>query len=96
MSNVFPLFQKEIDSDLSDHPRGRSSIALAEILPSTMSLADAIKQFAANLDVVDGVIASLGDSEAARQLMQRQKIIRESLVAATRELTRMIKARQLL
>jgi hypothetical protein len=89
MSNVFPLFKNEIDSDLS--ARERNPIAFAEFFSSTIALANAIKQLAANLDVVDGVIASLGDSDAERQMMQRQKIIRESLATATRDLTRRLK-----
>jgi hypothetical protein len=92
MSNVFPLFQNKITSDLSGAPRSQSLIALA--LPSITAFANAIKQLAANLDVVDGVIGSLGDTDAKSQMMQTPKIIRKSLIDATCDLTRRLKRRR--
>ena len=90
MSNVVPLFGDK---------RGRSSagsesptlVPIAKIAASIASLTTALQKLSAQLDAADGLLESLEDSDARKQMLHAQTIVRESLIRAMNELTQAIK-----
>jgi hypothetical protein len=90
MSNVVSLFRGEKVQGSRDS-ESPTPIPVAKFVASIAALAPAIRELSAQLDAIDGLIKSLGDPDAQKQMMQTQKIIRESLILATRELSREVK-----
>ena len=90
MSNIVHLFRDE-KTRCSRDPESLTLIPVAKIMASIAPLAPAIRELSAHLDVIDGLIESLGDPDAQIPIMQTQEKNRESLILATRGLSLALK-----
>jgi hypothetical protein len=90
MSNVFQLFRQKKNENPSDPSTG-VTIAVADILASSVQVGRTIKELSRHFDAVDRIIDAIGDTETRNRHEQSMKLSRETLTNATLELSRQIR-----
>jgi hypothetical protein len=90
MSNVVPLFGDKKARSSADS-ESRALVPVAKIAASIAGLTTALQKLSAQLDEADGLLESLEESDARKQMMHAQTIARESLIRGMNELSQAIK-----